>query len=80
MSLHDSCVWKLEKLKKQLTIDLDADDLLACHDSAFVTTKCIKMLNMEFNIEEPVTTTRGKVHEYLRITIDFWLKRGCALS
>lgn len=80
MSLHDSCVWKLEKLKKQLTIVLDVDDLLAYHDSAFVTTKCIKMLDIECNSEDPVTTTRGKVHEYLRITIDFGLKRGCALS
>ena len=41
------------------------------HESADVVTEMIDLLEMEFGNEAPLTKTRGKVHEYLGMTIDF---------
>ena len=43
-------------------------------------TKCIKKLDGEHGIQDPLTVAQEKVHEYLGIAIDFGLKFGVAFS
>jgi hypothetical protein len=49
------------------------DDLKISHIDPSVVTSIIKLLESEFGKEAPLTKTRGKVHEYLGMTIDFSL-------
>jgi hypothetical protein len=41
------------------------------HFSEEVKTKIIKRINDEFGKEAPITFTRGKVHDYLGMTLDY---------
>jgi hypothetical protein len=56
---------------KQCTVLWHVDDLKISHESADVVTQVIELLEMEFGKEAPLTKTRGKVHEYLGMTIDY---------
>ena len=56
---------------KQCTILWHVDDLKISHESTDVVTDMIDLLEMEFGNEAPLTKTRGKVHEYLGMTIDY---------
>ena len=46
------------------------DDLKISHVDAAVNTKVIKIINKEFGKEAPLTVNRGKVHDYLGMTLD----------
>jgi hypothetical protein len=41
------------------------------HISEEVNTNIIKIINDEFGKESPITITRGKVHDYLGMTLDY---------
>ena len=56
---------------KQCTILWHVDDLKISHVDASVVSDVISWLDGEFGAEAPLTKTRGKVHEYLGMTIDF---------
>ena len=47
------------------------DDLKISHVDAAVNTEVIKVINKEFGQEAPLTVNRGKVHDYLGMTLDF---------
>jgi hypothetical protein len=47
------------------------DDLKVSHADPEVVTEIIDMVEREFGKEAPLTKTRGKVHEYLGMTIDY---------
>ena len=42
---------------------------------ANVNTSIIELINDEFGKESPITVTRGKVHDYLGMTLDYTRKR-----
>ena len=55
----------------QCTILWHVDDLKISHADPEVVTEMIDLLEKEFGKEAPLTKTRGKVHEYLGMSIDF---------
>jgi hypothetical protein len=68
---YDPCVVNKEINGKQCTILWHVDDLKISHVDPEVVTSIIDMVEGEFGKEAPLTIVRGKVHEYLGMTIDF---------
>jgi hypothetical protein len=68
---YDSCVMNKTINGKQCTILWHVDDLKISHVDPEVVTEVIELLEKEFGKEAPLTKTRGHVHEYLGMTIDF---------
>ncbi|KAI2500335.1 Reverse transcriptase (RNA-dependent DNA polymerase) [Fragilaria crotonensis] len=68
---YDSCVANKTIDGNQCTILWHVDDLKISHVDPKVVTDVIELLKSEFGNEAPLTITRGKVHEYLGMTIDF---------
>jgi hypothetical protein len=56
---------------KQCTILWQVDDLKISHVDAKVNTGIIKLINNEFGKEAPITITRGPIHDYLGMTLDY---------
>jgi hypothetical protein len=56
---------------KQCTILWHVDDLKISHVDPKVVNSVIGQLEEEFGKEAPLTITRGKVHDYLGMTIDY---------
>ena len=50
------------------------------HSSSTVGSKHVKLLDGAYGTKDPLTITRGKLHEHLSITIDFNLKLGLSFS
>jgi hypothetical protein len=68
---YDPCVANRIKNDKQHTIRFHVDDLLASHVDKRVNDKFLAWLNRNYGKLKEVTATRGKIHEYLGMTIDF---------
>jgi hypothetical protein len=68
---YDTCVANKMINGKQCTILWHVDDLKISHVEPSVVTSVIELLQSEFGKEAPLTITRGKVHEYLGMTIDY---------
>ena len=68
---YDWCVANKTINGKQCTILWHVDDLKISHVDANVVTSVIGQLNGTFGQEAPLTITRGKLHEYLGMTLDF---------
>jgi len=68
---YDSCVANKSINGKQCTIIWHVDDLKVSHSDPAVVTNVIEMFQSEFGKEVPLTITRGKVHEYLGMKINF---------
>jgi Reverse transcriptase (RNA-dependent DNA polymerase) len=68
---YDTCVANKMINGKQCTILWHVDDLKISHVDADVVTDVIAMLSSEFGKEAPLTVTRGAIHEYLGMTLDF---------
>ena len=56
---------------KQCTIAWHVDDLKISHKHTQVVDDIIAMLGDEFGKEMPLTITRGKIHDYLGMVLDF---------
>jgi hypothetical protein len=56
---------------KQCTIIWHVDDLKLSHIDSTVVDNIIALLEQEFGNEAPLTVTRGKVHDYLGMQLDF---------
>ena len=56
---------------KQCTILWHVDDLKISHVDPAVNTTIIELINTEFGKEAPITITRGLVHDYLGMTLDY---------
>ena len=80
MNLYDPCVWNLMVGTHQMTIMFHIDDLLMSHRRADVVTKYIKLLEQQYGKRDPLTVTRGLIHEYLGMTFDLRTKGEVALS
>ena len=68
---YDSCVANKTINGKQCTVVWHVDDLKISHVDPDVVSQVISDLNSEFGDRDPLTVTRGKVHEYLGMTLDF---------
>ena len=68
---YDPCVVNKYINGKQCTILWHVDDLKISHVDPDVVTEIINMVEAEFGKEAPLTKTRGKVHEYFGMTIDY---------
>jgi hypothetical protein len=68
---YDWCVANKMIDGKQCTVLWHVDDLKISHVLEDVNTDIIKRINEEFGKEAPITITRGKVHDYLGMTLDY---------
>lgn len=59
---------------EQCTIKWHVDNLKISHKYANVVTSIIKSLSAKYGITIPLLISRGKVHEYLGMTIEFTTK------
>ena len=74
MNPYDPCVWNMTVDGKQFTIIFHIDDLMLSHLHANIVTMYINKLQEAYGKREDLTVTRGKVHEYLGMTVDFRVK------
>ena len=71
LNAYDSCVANKDINGKQCTIVWHVNDLKISHVDPAVVTDVIKLIESEFGKEAPLTITRGKVHDYLGMKINF---------
>jgi hypothetical protein len=77
---YDSCEVNKEVNGSQYTILWHVDDLKISHADSKVVSAVIKQIDNEFGKEAPVTVHRGKVHNYLGMTIDYSLPDKVQIS
>jgi hypothetical protein len=68
---YDPCVANKIIDSTQCTIVWHVDDLKISHSKASAVTDIIELLKGEFGKEAPLTITRGRIHEYLGMTLDY---------
>ena len=68
---YDPCVANNFVNGKQITIVWYVDDLKISHVQTKVVDEFIEQMEEESGKEEPLSQSRGKVHEYLGMTLDF---------
>ena len=68
---YDSCVVNKDIAGKQCTIGWHVDDIKISHCDAKIVESIVDLLDKEYGKEAPLVVTWGKVHKYLRMTIDF---------
>jgi hypothetical protein len=71
---YDICVGNKMINGSQHTVMWHVDDLKASHVDPKVNDNFIKSLNREFGKLAKIKTTRGKIHDYLGMTLDFSIK------
>jgi hypothetical protein len=68
---YDTCVVNKMINGKQLTVAWHVDDLKVSHVDTPVVDNFIDMMEEEYGKEAPLTQSRGKVHDYLGMTLDY---------
>jgi hypothetical protein len=68
---YDSCVVNKMINGKQCTVAWHVDDLKISHVETTVVDEFIEMMEQEFGKEAPLSKSRGKIHDYLGMTLDF---------
>ena len=68
---YDHCTANKMINGKQCTINWHVDDLMISHVDEAVVNDILHDLNKEYGKISPLTETRGKVHEYVGMTIDY---------
>jgi len=68
---YDQCMVNKQICGKQCTIIWHVDDLKISHVEEKVVEDIIRCLNERFGMESLLTTSRGKVLEYLGLTLDY---------
>jgi hypothetical protein len=68
---YDWCVTNKMIDGKQCTVLWNVNDLKISHVREEVNTDISKRINEEFGKEAPITITRGNVHSYLGMTLDY---------
>jgi hypothetical protein len=68
---YDWCVANKIIDGKQCTILWHVDDMKISHVDVKTTTNIIALINGEFGKEASLLITRGKVHDYLGMTLDY---------
>ena len=70
---YDWCVANKQINGQQCTLVWHVDDMKISHADPKVLTDIINQLEQEFGKEAPLTTCRGKIHDYLGMMLDFSL-------
>jgi len=73
---YDPCVWNQDIDGKQMTIIFHVDDGLITHVNPVRVTKYLKELSKIYGNTDPIKAKRGKIHEYLGMTLDFTIDGG----
>jgi len=68
---YDNCVANKMIEGSQCTVLWHVDDLKISHRNPDVVTEVISQLQERYGKEAPLSVTRGKVHDYLGMTLDF---------
>jgi hypothetical protein len=68
---YDWCVANKTINGKQCTMLWHVDDIKISHEDPEVVSQMIELLKGAYDKEAPLTITRGKIHEYLGMTIDY---------
>ena len=71
MNPYDWCCMNKMINGKQCTILWHVDDIKISHVDSSVVTCILDTINDEYGKTDPLTVTRGKVHDYLGMKIDF---------
>ena len=71
---YDQCIANKTVHGYQQTIRFHVDDLLSSHVDPKVNDDFLMWLNKQYGSFKEVTSTRGKIHTYLGITLDFLVK------
>jgi len=71
MNPYDTCVANKTINGKQCTVLWHVDDLKISHVDGELVDNIINLLKEKCGKDAPLTVTRGKVHEYLGMTIDY---------
>ena len=71
---YDPCIANRIVKKKQQTVRFHVDDLLSSHVNTRVNDLFLKWLIHKYGEHGKVKSTRGKVHEFLGMTLDFRTK------
>ena len=71
---YDQCMANKTINGRQFTVIWHVDDLKISHVDKMVVEDIIGLLNEKFGKESPLNTTRGKVLEYLGMTLDYSTK------
>ena len=80
MNTHDLCVWNLEVEQHQFKVLFHIYDLILSHLYPHMVTSYIKRLDKLCLRTDPLTVIRGKLCEYLGMSIDFTLKTSVAIT
>ena len=80
MNPYDNCVANKRINGTQRTILWHVDDLKISHVDPMVVGSIINLLNERYGKEAPLTVTRGKIHDYLGMTIDFSKKGSMKIN
>ena len=73
MNNYDLCTFNKMVNGEKLTVQFHVDDLKASHKEQNVLDGFLNNLRTEFGQEDELVKTKGLVHEYLGITIDYSL-------
>jgi hypothetical protein len=68
---YDQCVANKMVNGKQCTVLWHVDDLKISHSEPEVVTSVLNSLSKKFGKDAPMTITRGKIHDYLGMKIDY---------
>ena len=68
---YDWCIVNKMVDGKQCTILWHVNDLKISHANPNVIDDVLERLNAEYRSEAPITVTRGRVHDYLGMLLDF---------
>jgi hypothetical protein len=68
---YDACVVNKIIDGKQCTVGWHVDDLKVSHVKTKVVDDILDLMDGEFGKEEPMTRSRGKIHDYLGMILDF---------
>ena len=71
---YDDCVVNKTIKGHQMTVVWHVDDLKVSHVDREEVDKFVEQMEQTFGIDAPLTVSRGKVHDYLGMNLDFRVK------
>ena len=77
---YDWCVANKMINGKQCTIGWHVDDLKISHVDSEVVDDILNKLDERYVKESPMVTTRGKIHDYISMTLDYNIDRKVQIT
>ena len=77
---YDDCVVNKMINGKQMTVVWHVDDLKVSHVDASEVEKFVQRMEATFGQDTPLTVSRGQVHDYLGMTLDFRTKNEVQIN